>query len=103
GRGQGVNKTAGHIANSPGVLAQWQSSGLLIRWFRVRAPGAPLLNRDVTTTPGQPADRVAVWVAVGFTARPTAPARSARRRRSSLAGGPGPSGSAARTAGGPRE
>jgi hypothetical protein len=25
----------------PGVLAQWQSSGLLIRWFRVRPPGAP--------------------------------------------------------------
>src|SRR5262249_27695586 len=24
-----------------GVLAQWQSSGLLIRGFRVRAPGAP--------------------------------------------------------------
>ena len=24
-----------------GVLAQWQSSGLLIRWFRVRPPGAP--------------------------------------------------------------
>src|ERR1700722_13079782 len=27
----------GHL----GVLAQWQSSGLLIRWFRVRPPGAP--------------------------------------------------------------
>jgi hypothetical protein len=27
----------------PGALAQWQSSGLLIRWFRVRPPGAPPL------------------------------------------------------------
>src|ERR1700751_5807454 len=32
---------AGRCARRCGVLAQWQSSGLLIRWFRVRPPGAP--------------------------------------------------------------
>ena len=29
------------LAGRPGALAQWQSSGLLIRRFRVRAPGGP--------------------------------------------------------------
>ena len=33
----------GRGARRCGVLAQWQSSGLLIRWFRVRPPGAPLV------------------------------------------------------------
>ena len=28
-------------AGPPGALAQWQSSGLLTHWFRVRPPGAP--------------------------------------------------------------
>src|SRR5947209_19613373 len=29
-----------HRRPTPGALAQWQSSGLLIRWFRVRVPDA---------------------------------------------------------------
>jgi hypothetical protein len=38
------------------VLAQWQSSGLLIRRFRVRAPGAPPAKTQVTGRRALPVD-----------------------------------------------
>ncbi len=63
---------------TPPNLREPQARGLLIRWFRVRAPGAPLLTRDFVASERLTAERVAV----GFTFPPTAPARFARPRPS---------------------
>ena len=37
---------ADHSGPTPASLAQWKSSGLLIHWFRVRAPGEALQDID---------------------------------------------------------
>jgi hypothetical protein len=47
----------------PGALAQWQSSGLLIRGFRVRAPGAPLGDLPLA---GLVAEFLRRWYGPGF-------------------------------------
>src|SRR6516165_6590828 len=65
------------------VEPSWRPSGpLLIRGFRVRAPGAPPLTSGFVGPNDHWVEWVAVWVAVRFTTHPTAPSRSARQRPS---------------------
>ena len=58
GAAPGLLRKPGWSAH-PGALAQWQSSGLLIRGFRVRAPGAPLVDALLTC-----AFTVGVWIVI---------------------------------------